>query len=456
MKSKRTIRSILVVTFALLGGNAWAVPIGIIDSGTDLKHPNLANKAWTNPGNLSGDSFKDDTHGWNFAEDNNEIIDYSLLGTFSPDMTQFFQVQLKLLQGTATDEEKQWMKDKKGDDKFIEELQTFGNFVHGTHVAGISARSADQAQLMAAKIIPTKVTKPGSGLEVQSFFDHFRLWPKESDPLTDMALHFMLGVLASQHSKTLIPVSEYVNVTGMAVANCSFGTSVEQAKKIVTLIAKSVLKKELTEAEQEKYGAVFLNQVIKKGAAFASSAPKALFVIAAGNDGSDNDKVPTFPANLKADNTITVAATRGYEKLASFSNYGATLVEIAAPGVGIISDIPGGETMPLSGTSQAAPFITNLAGQILDTNSQLTLTQVKQIMMQTVDKKDFLVGKVVSEGIANPDRALRAATLSTQMELSAAIDQAKREVNAVKVRKSILSRSSYDGEPIPLPSTFRF
>ena len=197
-----------------------------------------------------------------------------------------------------------------------------------------------------------------------------------------------------------------------------------------------------------------MNQVINKGSTFASSAPKTLFVMAAGNDGTDNDQLPTFPANLRLENTITVAATRGYDKLASFSNYGSNMVDIAAPGVAIVSDIPGGQTMPLSGTSQAAPFVTNLAGRVLDANPKLTLPEVKQILIQTVDKKAFLVGKVVAEGVANPERALRAADLSTQLKLADAIEQAKREVGNVKTLYSVHPSDGYDGEPIPMPSLF--
>ncbi len=454
MKSQKSIRTILFLSFALLGKYSWAVPIGIVDSGTDLRHPDLVAKAWTNPGNLAGDSFKDDTHGWNFAENSNEIIDYSYLGKFSPDTTKFFQVQLKLLHGTATEEDKQWMKDKKKDENFIKELEKFGNFVHGTHVAGISARSADHAQILAAKIIPTEVKTPAVELLMESFWDHFSLVRLIGDSFTDTALNFMLDMAADQQSKTLTPVGTYLNTTGMAAANCSFGTNVDQAKRVAKILAKKLLSKDLTEAEQEKYGKLFINKIIEKGASFVTSAAKTLFVIAAGNDGTDNDQLPTFPANLKYDNTISVAATRGYDKLASFSNYGIKMVEIAAPGVGIISDIPGGDTMPLSGTSQAAPFITNLAGRILDANPKLTLPEVKQILMQTVDKKDFLVGKVVAEGIANPDRALRAANLSEQLGVASAVEQAKREVGDVKTLLSVIpTADGYDGEPIPLPST---
>jgi hypothetical protein len=64
-----------------------------------------------------------------------------------------------------------------------------------------------------------------------------------------------------------------------------------------------------------------------------AKAPETLFVFAAGNDGMNNDLYGTSPANIKADNVITVGATYKNEFFAPFSNYGTKMVEVAAPGM---------------------------------------------------------------------------------------------------------------------------
>jgi subtilisin family serine protease len=67
------------------------------------------------------------------------------------------------------------------------------------------------------------------------------------------------------------------------------------------------------------------------------------FVCAAGNDGTDNDTTPFYPAGYDLDNIISVAASDEDDELASFSNYGAGMVDLAAPGVGILSTVPAGK-----------------------------------------------------------------------------------------------------------------
>jgi len=70
------------------------------------------------------------------------------------------------------------------------------------------------------------------------------------------------------------------------------------------------------------------------------NCPDALFIFSAGNAGLDNDTFPTYPASYDSPNIISVAATTSTDTLASFSNYGSTSVDLAAPGVDIHSTIP--------------------------------------------------------------------------------------------------------------------
>ena len=454
MKLIKALFTLAIVTG--LGCSAQAAVIAIIDSGTDLNHPDLINKQWTNPKDIEDavdnddNGYIDDVHGWNFAENNNKLYDKSLVGTFSQDCYRYFEVQTRLLKGTGSPDDIAWIKSAQKNESLMAELETFANFVHGSHVAGIASRDSAAAQLMIIKLIATK--KPTIGPHQRNEMHAQTMRGDSRLAVSDKLVRTGLKLLAAQQGKALAPIGKYVQVNQARVANCSFGMSTNAAKTVLAPILKILLRREATPEELTTYAIFFAGEVLKSQATLVSSK-QTLFVIAAGNDGMDNDQFPTSPANVKQDNTIAVAATLGYSKLASFSNYGNTMVEIAAPGVGIESSIPGNQHLTVSGTSQASPFVANIAGQVIDANPKLSNPQVKEILMATVDFKDFLKGKVVSGGIVNPERATLAARLSTSMSVSLAVSAARAQVGDVtESRRS--PTSEYEGYVMPLPTLF--
>ncbi|HJV64157.1 MAG TPA: S8 family peptidase, partial [Geomonas sp.] len=86
-----------------------------------------------------------------------------------------------------------------------------------------------------------------------------------------------------------------------------------------------------------------------------------LFIAAAGNDSTNNDAAPFYPASFALPNLIAVAATDNNDNVASFSNTGRNSVHVAAPGTSIFSTTPGNSYQYLQGTSMAAPHVTGLA-----------------------------------------------------------------------------------------------
>jgi large repetitive protein len=132
----------------------------------------------------------------------------------------------------------------------------------------------------------------------------------------------------------------------------------------------------------------------------------ALFVAAAGNAGSDNDRRPTYPASYNLPNVISVASTTSADGLSSFSNRGARSVHVGAPGSAIYSTVPGNRYLSLSGTSMAAPHVSGAAALLWAQNPNWTYRQVRSRLIETGDPLPSLRGRTTSGKRINVLRAL--------------------------------------------------
>jgi hypothetical protein len=133
-----------------------------------------------------------------------------------------------------------------------------------------------------------------------------------------------------------------------------------------------------------------------------------LFVVAAGNMPFDNDTgIGYYPTSYDLDNIIAVAATDENNDLAEFSGYGATTVDLGAPGVNIYSTVPGNSYKYLDGTSMASPYVAGAVSLMLSKCPDLESNVLKQVMMKTVDPRASLDGKTVTGGRVNIDQALQ-------------------------------------------------
>lgn len=134
-----------------------------------------------------------------------------------------------------------------------------------------------------------------------------------------------------------------------------------------------------------------------------------LFVAAAGNDSENADRSPHYPSGYQLPNMLAVAALDRKDQLASFSNYGAKTVHVAAPGKEILSTWLDGGYEEHSGTSMATPFVAGVAGLVLSVEPNLSVKELRERIINSVDKLDALQGKVSSGGRVNAARAVGAA-----------------------------------------------
>lgn len=140
-----------------------------------------------------------------------------------------------------------------------------------------------------------------------------------------------------------------------------------------------------------------------------AAARNVLFVAAAGNDGTNNDTLPMYPAAYNLPNVIAVAASDSEDRLVDYSNYGAHSVHIVAPGDVVFSTVPGNKYEVNSGTSMACPHVAGAAALLKSFRPTLTALEIKKILLDSVDKQPDYADKIASGGRLNVDRALSLA-----------------------------------------------
>ena len=291
--------------------------VAVIDDGVDFSHPDLAARAWTNPGESGdgketngidddGNGYIDDVHGWDFCHNDNTVHDFDDDG-------------------------------------------------HGTHVAGIIAASLDGVGVVGVA--------PGISL---------------------MGLKFLGDDPSCGFDSMAIEAIAYAKSFGVKIANASWGGlgAPTDAPELYDAIRDSGM----------------------------------LFVAAAGNGGADDDSGPwtNLPAAFDLPNIVSVAAVDNSGGLASFSNYGATTVDIVAPGEGILSSLPADSGHPtpgwgwLDGTSMATPHVSGVAALLASVWPSMTDDPaiLKARILGSGKPSPWTQGLTATGRIVDADRAL--------------------------------------------------
>ena len=230
----------------------------------------------------------------------------------------------------------------------FERLSFFGNMAHGTHVAGIAIKGNPAAQLV--------VFRFNDGLNRELHF------PPSTDWAHRMAANFKrIGQFCAEHK--------------VRVVNLSWGDDPQEFEE---WLART---KGNQTADERKQEALELFSIWKQAIIDAmNTAPDTLFVTAAGNSDSDAGFFEDVPPSLELPNLIAVGATNQAGDATSFTSYGKTVV-VYANGYHVESFIPGGKKVKLSGTSMAAPQVTNLAAKLFATDPSLTAEKAKELII---------------------------------------------------------------------------
>jgi len=253
----------------------------------------------------------------------------------------------------------------------VEELGLAGNYVHGTHVAGIAMAGNPYARLVNARI---------------EFGYHLLPDPCPSRELSE------------KNARNLRSYIAFFRQQGVRVVNMSWGGTVKDVERELELCGAGKTPEERKEAAREYFER-------SKSALLAgfASAPEILFVASAGNANQDSTFAEAIPADVSLPNVVTVGAVDKAGDEAPFTSYGRT-VKVHANGYQVESTLPGGDRVALSGTSMSAPQVTGLAAKLLAVRPRLTPAELIAIIQETAERTAD--GRRI---LIHPARALAAA-----------------------------------------------
>jgi subtilisin family serine protease len=363
----------------LLPGQVKApVTVAVWDSGLDPAV--FEGRMWTNPKEKAngrdddGNGFVDDINGIAFDPDWKPST--GMLRPMPPEDVDGLGDRLKLVKGSldlqaAVDSPeasafRETISKLKPEQvtPFVIQVGRLGLYLHGTTTGYTSV-----------------VGNPGARVLGARFDQHVQTVP--------VAMDEKVGEAMADYARSSV---DYFKKNNVRVVNMSWRITEPQIASTLAAVEP--------DAEKRRARAKGIFERVNKALEDAfRSAPNILFIAGAGNEDEDVDFVRSFPAGINLPNVITVGAVDAALQPAGFTSYGKS-IDIYANGHEVPSKVPGGMDINISGTSLAAPQVTNTAAKMLAVNPRLTVTQVRSIIEATATAEGPKGLKVVNPAAA--------------------------------------------------------
>jgi subtilisin family serine protease len=346
-------------------GEAWAAGytgsgkgiVGVIDTGIDYTHPDLYLNVWLNQGEISNvlrptltDVDLDGLitfHDLNNVANATRVTDINLNGYIDAgDLLNDVRWE-----NSIDENGNGYVDDLVGWDFFNNDNDPFDDNSHGTHVSGTIGAIGGN----------------GSGVVGVN-------WAVQM-----VGLKFLSATGSGATSGAILAIDYFTNAATQASAGENFI------------------------ATNNSWGGGGASQGLTD-AVTRAAREDILFIAAAGNETTNNDVYANYPSNISTTTTagyeavIAVASLTASGRLSSFSNFGATTVDLAAPGSSIYSTLPGGTYGSYSGTSMATPHVTGAAALYAALHPTASAAQIQQALLASAAPTTSLTSVTASGG----------------------------------------------------------
>jgi subtilisin family serine protease len=352
------------------GVEASPAIIAVWDSGVDVALFEEPSQLWINEAEVpdngiddDNNGFVDDVHGIAFTlhADKSDSLLFPI-GEFPRD-EQVLQRQIKGLGDLNSAVDSEEASALRADlaalqqaevKDFIESINLYGGYAHGTHVAGITLEGNPYARLLTARLT----------------FSH-EMIPEE--PTREQTI---------KDTAVLVEIIDYFKAAGVRAVNMSWGGSLRSIESALEAHNVGATPEERKALARELYniGDSAFRQAVQ-------DAPDILFITSAGNSDNDVTFDEFYPSSYDYPNILSVGAVDEEGNETSFTSLGK--VDVYANGFEVESYVPGGNRIKFNGTSMASPQVLNLAAKLLALNPELTTVELRQLIVDGADARQI-------------------------------------------------------------------